>query len=95
MIFVDLLFTNTSDSPQLQIPVLRFYINSEKEKKVKVKLLTKKRINYAEMLIDGKYIIGADAKKFSIKNSGIAFLENLKFQFSGAYCRATQLQKKS
>ncbi len=95
MIFVDLLSTNTSGSSSLQISILRFYIDSEKEKAVKVENLTETEIDLNELLIGGEYIIGNNAERFSIKNSGIAFLENLSVQFSGSYLRATKMKRKN
>ncbi len=95
MFFVDLLATNTDSSSPLQIPILRFYINSEKEKSVKTKNLTETEINLDELLIGGEFIIGIHSKRFSIKKDGIAFLENLSIQFSGSYLRATKLQKEN
>lgn len=95
MLFVDLLSTNTDSSSPLQIPVLRFYIDSEKEKTVKTVNLTETEINLDELFIGGEFIIGNHSKKFSIKKDGIAFLENLSVQFSGSYLRATKLQKEN
>ena len=94
MLFVDLLSTNTDSSSPLQIPILRFYIDSEKEKTVKTVNLIETEINLDELLSDGEFIIGNHSKRFSIKDDGIAFLENLCIQFSGSYLRATKLQKK-
>lgn len=94
MFFVDLLSTNTDSSSPLQIPILRFYIDSKKEKSVKTKNLTETEINLDELLSGGEFIIGKDAKRFSIKKDGIAFLEYLCIQFSGSYLRATKVQKK-
>ena len=94
MFFVDLLTTNTDSSSLLQIPILRFYIDSKKEKSVKTKNLTETEINLDELLIDGEIIISNHSKRFSIKKDGIAFLENLCVQFSGSYLRATKLREK-
>lgn len=93
MLFVDLLSTNTDSSSPLQIPILRFYIDSEKEKAVKTENLTETEINLDELLIGGEFIIGNHSKKFSIKKDGIAFLENLCIQFSCSYLRATMVKR--
>jgi len=72
-----------------QKKILKFTLNGEK---IKVENVGNYRGDYKDFLIDRSYILGQNAKKYTM-DSGKKFLEQMKFHFKGSIIRATELIK--
>lgn len=88
--YVDLLQTQGDGT---SVPFFRFKLDTEDTNQT---IVSEPMNGYTgkleHILEDSEFIVGKDGKLFSIKDHGILFLKNLKFQYSGSIIRATDVQ---
>ena len=88
--YVDILSTKNDGT---QIAILRFSLDTtDEDQRISVKNLNDHKGDYKDLLIDGEFIIGKNAIKHSVEESGMLFLKNLKYEFSGSMIRATDVK---
>lgn len=88
--YVDILETNYSGD---QTSILRFSVDTEDEdQNIKIENLNGFKGDYKNFLEDGEFIVGKNAIKHSVKESGMLFLKNLIYEFKGSMIRATDVK---
>ena len=74
------------------LPVMEVIYDTD-TKIISVSNINDSTYDFNDLLIDGEYIIGKGAKKYSMKDDGMTFMKNLKIAFSGSTLRATDVEK--
>lgn len=88
--YVDILETNYSGD---QTSILRFSVDTEDEdQNIKIENLNGFKGDYKNFLEDDEFIVGKNAIKHSVKESGMLFLKNLIYEFKGSMIRATDVK---